>query len=42
MNIETFDYEKLREQELDRLADELDKNINIDDLLKSCQQYKNN
>ncbi len=41
-NIEHFDYEKLREQELDRLADELEKNINIDDLLKSCQQYENN
>lgn len=41
-NVEHFDYEKLREQELDRLADELEKNINIDDLLKSCQQYENN
>lgn len=41
-NIERFNYEELREQELERLADELEKNINVDDLLKSCQQYENN
>ncbi len=41
-NIESFDYEKLREQELDRLASELENNINIELLLKTCQQYENN
>jgi adenosylcobyric acid synthase len=41
-NIEHFDYEKLREQELDRLADELEKHIDIELLLNSCQQYENN
>lgn len=41
-NIEHFNYEKLREQELDRLANELEKNINIESLLNACQQYENN
>lgn len=35
-NIEHFDYEKLREQELDRLADEMEKNIDIKSLLNAC------
>lgn len=33
-NIEDFDYEALREQELDRLADEMQRHIDIDLLLK--------
>jgi len=41
-NIESFDYEKLRDQELDRLAEELEKNIDIESLLNACQQYENN
>jgi len=32
----SFDYEKLREQELDRLADEMQQNIDIDLLLTRC------
>ena len=32
--ISSFDYESLREQELDRLADEMQQHINIDELLK--------
>lgn len=32
---EDFDYDGLRERELDRLADEMQKNINIDQLLKN-------
>jgi adenosylcobyric acid synthase len=36
-NVKQFSYEDLREQELNRLADELEKNIDIDLLLKTCQ-----
>lgn len=35
-DVEDFNYDGLREQELDRLADEMEKNINIDLLLKKC------
>lgn len=41
-HVERFDYEQLREQELDRLADELENNIDIENLLNRCQQYQNN
>ena len=34
--IEDFDYDSLRERELDRLADEMQKHIDIDLLLKQC------
>lgn len=40
-DIKDFDYEALREQELNRLADEMQYNLDIDLLLNSCQQYKN-
>ena len=35
-NIEDFDYEALREHELDRLANEMLQHIDIDLLLKNC------
>ncbi|MCK5385861.1 MAG: cobyric acid synthase [Gammaproteobacteria bacterium] len=35
-NIEHFNYEELREQELDRLADEMQQHIDIESLLKQC------
>jgi adenosylcobyric acid synthase len=41
-DIQNFDYEALREQEINRLADEMQQHIDIDALLKSCQQYENN
>lgn len=34
----SFDYEAIREQELDRLADEMLQHIDIDDLLKRCSE----
>lgn len=40
-NAEHFNYEALRENELDRLADEMQKHLDIDALLHRCQQYKN-
>jgi adenosylcobyric acid synthase len=40
-DFEDFDYEALREQELDRLADEMQHNLDINLLLNTCQQYKN-
>lgn len=40
-NIKDFDYEALREQELDRLANEMLQHIDIDTLLNTCQHYKN-
>lgn len=41
-NIKNFDYEGLREQELDRLANEMQQHIDIPLLLDSCQKYENN
>jgi adenosylcobyric acid synthase len=41
-NAARFDYEQLREQDLDRLAREMEKNIDIENLLNRCQQYENN
>lgn len=37
-NIQDIDYEDLREQDLNRLADEIEKNIDIDLLFNTCQQ----
>jgi len=34
----SFNYEAIREQELDRLADEMLQHIDIDDLLKRCSE----
>ena len=35
-SVEYFDYDDLRERELDRLADEMQQHIDIDLLLSKC------
>lgn len=41
-DFEGFDYDDLRERELDRLANEMQQHLDIESLFNSCQQYENN